>query len=124
MGATMESYLVGFNDPRLPVYFTQGIDGKYHGLRNGHKNGQRYQGYQLLSKPTITRATPYLWMTAAEVWLLRAEGALLKWKMKGDAKDLYEKRSEEHTSELQSRQYLVCRLLLEKKKKSTYHNCT
>src|SRR5258707_11898831 len=26
-------------------------------------------------------------------------------------------RSEEHTSELQSRQYLVCRLLLEKKKK-------
>src|SRR3712207_7195664 len=28
----------------------------------------------------------------------------------------YYKRSEEHTSELQSRQYLVCRLLLEKKK--------
>src|SRR3712207_7825293 len=28
-------------------------------------------------------------------------------------------RSEEHTAELQSRQYLVCRLLLEKKKKST-----
>src|SRR3712207_7852615 len=27
------------------------------------------------------------------------------------------RRSEEHTSELQSRQYLVCRLLLEKKKK-------
>src|SRR3712207_8196751 len=27
-----------------------------------------------------------------------------------------DKRSEEHTSELQSRQYLVCRLLLEKKK--------
>src|SRR3712207_8413282 len=29
------------------------------------------------------------------------------------------RRSEEHTSELQSRQYLVCRLLLEKKKKRT-----
>src|SRR3712207_8210464 len=29
-----------------------------------------------------------------------------------------DKRSEEHTSELQSRQYLVCRLLLEKKKKN------
>src|SRR3712207_8639573 len=28
-------------------------------------------------------------------------------------------RSEEHTSELQSRQYLVCRLLLEKKKESS-----
>src|SRR3712207_7992660 len=31
-----------------------------------------------------------------------------------------ELRSEEHTSELQSRQYLVCRLLLEKKTKSYY----
>src|SRR3712207_8714042 len=30
-------------------------------------------------------------------------------------------RSEEHTSELQSRQYLVCRLLLEKKKKIVYY---
>src|SRR3712207_7003725 len=30
-------------------------------------------------------------------------------------------RSEEHTSELQSRQYLVCRLLLEKKKKQILH---
>src|SRR3712207_8026509 len=29
------------------------------------------------------------------------------------------RRSEEHTSELQSRQYLVCRLLLEKKKTNT-----
>src|SRR3712207_8271396 len=34
-------------------------------------------------------------------------------------------RSEEHTSELQSRQYLVCRLLLEKKKYRlhSYHHC-
>src|SRR3712207_7060242 len=31
-------------------------------------------------------------------------------------------RSEEHTSELQSRQYLVCRLLLEKKKITTCDN--
>src|SRR3712207_7616697 len=30
-------------------------------------------------------------------------------------------RSEEHTSELQSRQYLVCRLLLEKKKTTKQH---
>src|SRR3712207_8913796 len=35
---------------------------------------------------------------------------------------LGEDRSEEHTSELQSRQYLVCRLLLEKKKKTFYNN--
>src|SRR3712207_7178669 len=31
-------------------------------------------------------------------------------------------RSEEHTSELQSRQYLVCRLLLEKKKKTQHYH--
>src|SRR3712207_7945465 len=30
-------------------------------------------------------------------------------------------RSEEHTSELQSRQYLVCRLLLEKKKQRSFY---
>src|SRR5690554_409125 len=32
-------------------------------------------------------------------------------------------RSEEHTSELQSRPHLVCRLLLEKKKNKHYHTC-
>src|SRR3712207_8528960 len=37
--------------------------------------------------------------------------------------ELRSRRSEEHTSELQSRQYLVCRLLLEKKKhnETTYN---
>src|SRR3712207_6879004 len=33
---------------------------------------------------------------------------------------VHHERSEEHTSELQSRQYLVCRLLLEKKKTTYY----
>src|SRR3712207_8006139 len=37
-----------------------------------------------------------------------------------DAEGEEEYRSEEHTSELQSRQYLVCRLLLEKKKYTSY----
>src|SRR3712207_7000320 len=36
--------------------------------------------------------------------------------LRGDA----DARSEEHTSELQSRQYLVCRLLLEKKKHTAF----
>src|SRR5947209_11487705 len=35
-----------------------------------------------------------------------------------------DRRSEEHTSELQSRQYLVCRLLLEKKKESDMNRDT
>src|SRR3712207_8200255 len=38
------------------------------------------------------------------------------------AADHPDRRSEEHTSELQSRQYLVCRLLLEKKKKKKKEN--
>src|SRR5438445_8206396 len=42
----------------------------------------------------------------------QAQGRLLIVHMQGRL----ETRSEEHTSELQSRQYLVCRLLLEKKK--------
>src|SRR3712207_7776355 len=42
----------------------------------------------------------------------RAHGARLRQRALDDG----ERRSEEHTSELQSRQYLVCRLLLEKKK--------
>src|SRR3712207_7112104 len=38
------------------------------------------------------------------------------WSLIGPVKIQKMSRSEEHTSELQSRQYLVCRLLLEKKK--------
>src|SRR3712207_7179802 len=40
-----------------------------------------------------------------------------RWKVDdAETAKMFEKRSEEHTSELQSRQYIVCRLLLEKKK--------
>src|SRR2546422_4186675 len=42
-------------------------------------------------------------------------------KVGGDAHAPYRHRSEEHTSELQSRLHLVCRLLLEKKKKRKTH---
>src|SRR3712207_8763335 len=47
---------------------------------------------------------------------------LLQQYWPGTAQGFEDARSEEHTSELQSRQYLVCRLLLEKKKytKVTY----
>src|SRR3712207_6968103 len=47
----------------------------------------------------------------------RVEGAA-KWRLLASAQVVAVPRSEEHTSELQSRQYLVCRLLLEKKKKN------
>src|SRR5688572_31663427 len=41
----------------------------------------------------------------------------LGWETPGSAFTLADRRSEEHTSELQSQSNLVCRLLLEKKKK-------
>src|SRR3712207_8627429 len=39
----------------------------------------------------------------------------IRWRSSGICRRRRRSRSEEHTSELQSRQYLVCRLLLEKK---------
>src|SRR5947209_15982242 len=45
-----------------------------------------------------------------------SEGVLLTLAHAAGNKEPAKQRSEEHTSELQSRQYLVCRLLLEKKK--------
>src|SRR3712207_9450569 len=47
--------------------------------------------------------------------LVNGYRALVQSKAHGFARDKVPGRSEEHTSELQSRQYLVCRLLLEKK---------
>src|SRR3712207_7337417 len=53
--------------------------------------------------------------------LAMEEGVLARWAVEEGApisqgQEIMDIRSEEHTSELQSRQYLVCRLLLEKKK--------
>src|SRR3712207_9006428 len=61
---------------------------------------------------TLFRSSKLLWIWH-ELWVegrLRATEELLGVHVRGGAS-----RSEEHTSELQSRQYLVCRLLLEKK---------
>src|SRR3712207_8074980 len=55
----------------------------------------------------------------ARVWGQGLEGAIASGKgpfEQLEAAVTFLVRSEEHTSELQSRQYLVCRLLLEKKK--------
>src|SRR3712207_5570517 len=53
--------------------------------------------------------------TEGEIRRLRMENEFLK-KQRPSSRGRNRSRSEEHTSELQSRQYLVCRLLLEKKK--------
>src|SRR5258707_9995646 len=56
---------------------------------------------------TPAKASEWSGSSSFESWPLRFADQFL---------EVREPRSEEHTSELQSRQYLVCRLLLEKKK--------
>src|SRR3712207_8736184 len=49
--------------------------------------------------------------------MIQLDDAIFSGLRQGElAEGVFRARSEEHTSELQSRQYLVCRLLLEKKK--------
>src|SRR3712207_7019512 len=66
-----------------------------------------------------SRERSLLWVHLRYTWWLTVglllPGALVG-VITGTAAGLLSGRSEEHTSELQSRQYLVCRLLLEKKK--------
>lgn len=91
-GATIVSYMKGLKDPRIGSYFTTASDGEYHGVRNGITTGNmsNYQGNKI-SNLNINRAsTPVTWMTAAESWFLRAEGALRGWDMGGTPKSLYE----------------------------------
>src|SRR3712207_7180398 len=62
-----------------------------------------------------------LWGRPAAWRLVEVEGEPLPGRCRADlctSRARPPGRSEEHTSELQSRQYLVCRLLLEKKKKT------
>src|SRR2546422_3684182 len=56
-------------------------------------------------------------VVGAEVHAAACAGAVVE-RREEDERN-FGKRSEEHTSELQSRLHLVCRLLLEKKKKTT-----
>src|SRR3712207_7881902 len=51
--------------------------------------------------------------------VMQKTGKVIELPLLADVGNAIIERSEEHTSELQSRQYLVCRLLLEKKKKHT-----
>src|SRR5256886_12597950 len=56
---------------------------------------------------------------ASTIYLRRKHEAAQAAGITSDDRKLPEDRSEEHTSELQSQSNLVCRLLLEKKKKNT-----
>src|SRR3712207_8901711 len=90
----------------------------------------------MIRRPPRSTLFPYTTLFRSEdKWHERAErdrrprggGALQQARQRRRAEhragaDGGRRRSEEHTSELQSRQYLVCRLLLEKKKTGTRMN--
>src|SRR2546429_1918694 len=83
----------------------------------------------MIRRPPRSTLFPYTTLFRSQRLTKLSTGAgLVKWSPNGktiaftssvypDCKD--DDRSEEHTSELQSRLHLVCRLLLEKKKKNT-----
>src|SRR3712207_8961010 len=79
---------------------------------------QRSHGWaELLDRAIFTpvRASPEDPAESGYEWVVRARSVYGFSQPQGRWPE--DARSEEHTSELQSRQYLVCRLLLEKKKK-------
>lgn len=92
MGATIDCYMNGYNDPRLPAYFVPASDGKYHGVRLGvhNMNASRYAGAAISNLNVDQSTTPIVWMTAAEGFFLRAEAALRGWNMGGTARSFYE----------------------------------
>lgn len=92
MNASMDSYMNGYKDPRLSKYFKAAGDGQYHGVRLGVQNMQpsKYAGSGVSNLNVNNSTTPIVWMTAAESYFLRAEGALRGWNMGGTAQSFYE----------------------------------
>ncbi len=112
MTTSMESFLKGYNDPRMPVFFSpvenQNIRncpdeiksniGGYHGLCSGYAASD-YAFYRMYSRPgpmwvgpaVDPYKVPLHVKFAAETWFLKAEAALRGWNMGNTAKYFYEK---------------------------------
>src|SRR3712207_8773368 len=90
-------------------------------------SGSRYVLFLMIRRPPRSTLFPYTTLFRSVRASLEDHVARLDWPPERIERYRTERlrsllafarRSEEHTSELQSRQYLVCRLLLEKKTKS------
>lgn len=109
MSAAMESVLKGYDDPRMPVYFSPAANGDsdgdgilYEGLLNGQSKADKSNteldfngsnsdmGAQWLPD-ALGEGTPIRVMRTAEAYFLRAEGAIEGWNMGGTAQELYER---------------------------------
>src|SRR3712207_8085429 len=75
----------------------------------------------MIRRPPRSTLFPYTTLFRSVLEKCEAIGKMLRALIRSIQKrqGVGSRRSEEHTSELQSRQYLVCRLLLEKKKHKT-----
>src|SRR5258707_3520996 len=75
----------------------------------------------MIRRPPRSTLFPYttLFRSGPALVHARAREDMIWFIQNGYVQAFWMNRSEEHTSELQSRQYLVCRLLLEKKKQET-----
>lgn len=90
-------YMNGYEDPRRSAYFEPASFGEgfeeYVGLRRGInylKNEQVSGNFKNYSRIKIASNDPLVWMNAAEVSFLRAEGAaIFGFDMKGNAADFY-----------------------------------
>src|SRR3712207_8950787 len=95
--ATTEIYTLSLHDA-LPIY-------------ERRRSTIASKSSSLASRVAIAHSRDSVRRNNAEVLILSGSSSL---------RLLTYRRSEEHTSELQSRQYLVCRLLLEKKNVNSY----
>ncbi|MDP4261733.1 MAG: RagB/SusD family nutrient uptake outer membrane protein [Bacteroidota bacterium] len=91
MGANMESFLKGYADPRLPLMFNKAVaDNNYHGIRNGINITNKALYTTPFSTLNVAPETPIRWMSAAEMYFLKAEGAVRGWNMGGTAQTFYQ----------------------------------
>lgn len=94
MGATAWSYLTGYRDPRLEMYYTQGTYNKtdgYYCIAPGNTQGQgtKENSAEFASCPKVENADPLYWFRASETYFLKAEAVLYELTT-GDVKSLYE----------------------------------
>jgi hypothetical protein len=92
MSADMESIMNGYDDPRIAKYFKESADfpGQYRGVRTAINMTAKSDRTGMSEIGSIVGSNEKVYMTTAEVYFLRAEGALRGWNMGGTAQSLYE----------------------------------